>query len=120
MGTENFIFNSCGIVELIIDALKIFFFASSFALLTADATSMAFPNPIPTWPFPSPTATTQLNLIDLPPVVALEILLIEITFSSFNSNSAGLINTLIILLNYKEIPFLRRVSAIAFTLPWNL
>jgi hypothetical protein len=66
------------------------------AVSKAKATSIAFPNPIPTWPLPSPTATTQLNRIDLPPVVALEILFIEITFSSFKSNSAGLINTLII------------------------
>jgi ribosomal protein S5 len=40
---------------------------------------------------PSPTTTIALNLILLPPVVALETLLIEITNSSFNCKSVGFI-----------------------------
>ncbi len=44
------IFNSWGIVEFTIAALKIFFLASSFALFTADATSFALPKPTPTCP----------------------------------------------------------------------
>ena len=40
--------NLCGMVPLMIGALKILFFAVFFALSIEDATSFALPNPIPT------------------------------------------------------------------------
>ena len=70
------------------------FFAFSFALLTAEATSLALPNPIPTCPFPSPTTTNELKRMLLPPVVAFETRLIQTTVSSFKSNSVGFMKVL--------------------------
>jgi hypothetical protein len=36
-------------------------------LRMASGTSLAFPRPLPTWPFPSPTTTRALTLNRLPP-----------------------------------------------------
>src|SRR3990172_2401232 len=73
---------SCGIVSPFKGILTICFLASLTALLTALGTSRALPNPIPTLPFLSPTTTSALKLIDLPPFVTVVQRLILTTVSS--------------------------------------
>ena len=46
------------------------------AFLIASGTPLAFPKPIPTFPFSSPTAANTENEILLPPLTVLETLLI--------------------------------------------
>ena len=79
--------NSCGIVVPTIGTSIKFFLASSIAFLIASGTSAAFPFPIPTCPFSSPTTTTALNLKFLPPLTTFATLLMATTFS-FNSTTS--------------------------------
>ena len=67
------------------------------AFLIASGTPLAFPKPIPTFPFSSPTAANTENEILLPPLTVLETLLIlkslslsVISISSQNKSSLSL------------------------------
>ena len=67
------------------------FFATSVAFLIDSESSLALPNPTPTRPFLSPTATKALKLNRRPPLTTLATRLIWIT-PSFNSGSVVFCN----------------------------
>jgi hypothetical protein len=81
----------CGIVPLIIGALKRFCLAFSFDFVIAEITSFALPIPIPTYPLPSPITTNAENRNRFPLEVTLDTLLILTTTSSCKSSSVGFI-----------------------------
>ena len=58
-----------------------FFLASSIPLVIASVTSLAFPRPYPTTPFPSPTTTIAEKLNRRPPLTTLATRFIATTFS---------------------------------------
>src|SRR5665647_3430693 len=72
---------SCGIVEPVSGTLTRFRRAASTALRTASDTSFALPDAKPTFPCPSPTATSALKLKRRPPFTTLATRLIATTFS---------------------------------------
>src|SRR5262245_36123038 len=61
------------------------FLADSIPFLMADGTSLAFPTPNPTTPWPSPTTTSALKLRFLPPLTTLVTRLIDTTVSLMSS-----------------------------------
>src|SRR6266550_3969075 len=68
-------------VEPVIEILTMFFLAISIPFLMAAGTSLAFPEPNPTRPFPSPTTTRALKLKFLPPLTTLVTRLMWTTLS---------------------------------------
>ena len=77
---------SCGKVPPFNDTVTKFFLALAIAFLIASGTPFAFPSPIPTLPFSSPTAANTENDILLPPLTVFDTLLI-LNYFSLNSFS---------------------------------
>src|SRR6266550_4683840 len=73
---------SCGMVPPVSGTSDILRRAASTALRTASLTSFALPVAIPTWPCPSPTATSALKLKRRPPLTTLATRLMAMTFST--------------------------------------
>ena len=73
---------SCGIVVPVRGISTMARLAASTALRTASATSLALPLAMPTFPLPSPTATSALNENRRPPLTTLATRLIATTFST--------------------------------------
>src|SRR6266852_3017064 len=78
---------SCGIVPPVSGTSDMRRRAASTALRTASLTSLALPVAIPTWPLPSPTATSALKLKRRPPFTTFATRLIATTFSTMPSPS---------------------------------
>ena len=79
---ENFAFISWWMVlPSLKGILTMVFLASSEAFLIASGTSLAFPEPNPTLPWPSPLTTKAEKPNLLPPLTTLETRLTEINFS---------------------------------------